>query len=68
MNARTKQGDIGLAVSGDGRTWTYRGIVLDEAFHLSFPYVFEWNGAVYLVPESATAGTPPPGSTHCPAM
>jgi len=55
MNAHTRQGDIGLATSSDGCTWTYRQIVLDEPFHLSYPYVFEWQGDYYMVPESTDA-------------
>jgi hypothetical protein len=55
MDAVTGQGDIGLASSTDALSWTYRQIVLDEPFHLSFPYVFEWEGAHYMVPESSEA-------------
>jgi len=53
----TRQGDIGLATSPDGRRFTYERIVLDEPFHLSYPYVFEAGGAVYMVPESGTDQT-----------
>lgn len=56
LNRRTGQGDIGLAVSDDGLEWTYRRIVLDEPFHLSYPYVFRWENDYYLVPESVEAG------------
>ena len=38
------QGDIGFATSADASTWTYGGIALEEPFHLSYPYVFEWEG------------------------
>lgn len=27
------------------------GVVLEEGYHLSYPYVFHWDGAFYLVPE-----------------
>lgn len=30
--------------------------VLEEPFHLSYPQVFEWNGDVYMIPESRAAG------------
>jgi hypothetical protein len=55
LNRRTDQGDIGLAVSDNGLEWRYQGIVLDEPFHLSYPYVFRWQGEFYLIPESIRA-------------
>lgn len=55
MNAATNQGDIGLATSADGRQWAYQQIVLDEAFHLSYPDVFEWQGEYFMIPESQEA-------------
>lgn len=45
-------GKIGLAQSRDGFSWQYRKIVLEEPFHLSYPYVFEWEGDVYMIPET----------------
>lgn len=55
-NARTRKGEIGLATSSNGWRWKYRRIVLAEDYHLSYPYVFEWNGDCYLVPESHQSG------------
>lgn len=55
MNEANGQGDIGLAISSDGYNWSYKQIVLDEAFHLSYPCVFEWKGDYYMVPESYRA-------------
>lgn len=52
MNAKTKQGDIGLATSDDGLHWNYERIVLDEAFHLSYSCVFKWKEAYYMVLEA----------------
>ncbi len=52
LDGTTKQGDIGFAESIDGLEWHYRQVVLDEPFHLSYPHVFEHNGAFYMVPES----------------
>ncbi len=46
------KGAIGLAVSNDGLDWSYRQIVLDEPFHLSYPYVFQWKGEYYMIPET----------------
>jgi hypothetical protein len=55
MNAHTGKGEIGLATSKDAVHWHYRQIVLQEAFHLSYPYSFEWENAYYMVPESYQA-------------
>jgi hypothetical protein len=52
MNALTGQGDIGLATSDNGLHWTYKQIVLDEPFHLSYPCVFKWNNEYYMIPEA----------------
>lgn len=52
LNRANKQGDIGYAESLDGKKWEYKKIIIDEPFHLSFPYVFKWEGSYYLIPES----------------
>jgi len=52
MNRTSNQGDIGYATSSDGISWAYEKIIIDEDFHLSYPYVFEWDGNYYLMPES----------------
>jgi hypothetical protein len=52
MDSRTSRGSIGLATSHDGISWTYRQIVLDEPFHLSYPYVFRCGNEYYLIPET----------------
>jgi hypothetical protein len=49
-------GEIGLAVSADATNWEYQQIVLREPFHLSYPYVFEWEGSFYMLPEALGAG------------
>lgn len=51
-NEADHQGDIGYATSANGFNWTYGKIVLDESFHLSYPYVFEHDGDYYMIPES----------------
>lgn len=53
-NLRSEQGDLAVATAprDNPRDWTYRRIVIDEPFHLSYPYVFRWNGEFYLIPES----------------
>lgn len=52
MNLDSNTGDIGLAVSDDGRDWSYEKIVLDEEFHLSYPAIYLWEGEHYMIPES----------------
>jgi hypothetical protein len=46
------RGVIGLAESWDGVDWKYKQIVIEEPFHLSYPYIFKWQDDYYLVPES----------------
>ena len=55
VDSETGQGDIGLAMSRDGFHWKYVKIVLDEPFHLSYPYVFKWRNHYYMIPESGDA-------------
>ncbi|KAJ7545232.1 hypothetical protein O6H91_09G111700 [Diphasiastrum complanatum] len=56
-HAITNQGDIGVAESvDDGATWRYIGIALDEEWHLSYPFVFEFNGQIYMMPEGSKNG------------
>jgi hypothetical protein len=52
LNRRNGRGEIGLATSDDLARWRYERIVLAEPFHLSYPQVFEWMGAHYMVPET----------------
>lgn len=51
-NKDTDQGDLAVATSANTFTWDYRQIILDEIFHLSYPYVFKWQEDYYLIPES----------------
>ena len=51
----SRLGEIGLAVSSDLLSWEYQKIALRESFHLSYPYVFEWEGSCYMIPESLGA-------------
>ena len=55
LNHQTRRGEIGLALSRDALHWSYKQIVLREPFHLSYPYVFSWDGGFYMVPESYQA-------------
>lgn len=56
MNAATERGEIAYACSqDDGVTWVYGQVVMREAFHLSYPQVFEWHGGIYMIPETRQA-------------
>lgn len=50
------KGLIGVATSNDAYSWEYKNIVLEEDFHLSYPYVFELNNKIYMMPETAESG------------
>jgi hypothetical protein len=47
--------DIGLMTSTDGKKYQYRGTVLTQKFHLSYPQVFKYKDVFYMVPESKQA-------------
>ena len=51
----SSRGKIGVAKSLDGINWTYDRIVLEQPFHLSYPYVFSVDGIYYMVPETFMA-------------
>jgi hypothetical protein len=55
-HATTKsRADIGLLTSVDGTNYKYRGTVLSQKFHLSYPQVFKYRNDFYMVPESKQA-------------
>lgn len=53
---RTSNGYIKMVYTDDLIHWSEPVLVLEENFHLSFPFVFENNGNVYMMPESGEAG------------
>ncbi|GMH10220.1 hypothetical protein Nepgr_012061 [Nepenthes gracilis] len=56
-NSITMQGDIAVARSTDkGASWQQLGIAVDEDWHLSYPYVFNYLGHIYMMPESSEKG------------
>lgn len=57
LNKFTNHGDIALATSSDGFHWTYEQVVLDESFHLSYPYIFKWQDDYYMIPETKPANS-----------
>ncbi len=51
FNAERRQGEIGLAVSRDAIRWRYQQIVLRTEHHLSYPYISQWRGSLFLIKE-----------------
>lgn len=47
-----KKGKISVGLIYENE-WRYLGCALEEEFHLSFPYVFEINGSIYMIPETS---------------
>jgi len=55
LNQKSGLGEIAMAVGADALHWSYGGVVIQEPFHLSYPYVFAAGDDFYLVPESGAA-------------
>lgn len=53
-DAKTDKGGIALAESGNGLEWKFRRTVIREPFVLAHPFVFEWRGEYYMIPEAHT--------------
>lgn len=47
--------NIALLTSSDGENYNYKGVVLDENFHLSYPQVFKYKGEFYMLPETKSS-------------
>lgn len=47
-----RRGSIGYTKWENGKFTTWKKIIC-ESFHMSYPYVFEWNGEIYLLPETS---------------
>jgi hypothetical protein len=52
----SNRGVIGMATSEDARSWCFKGIALEQPFHLSYPQVFEHSESIYMLPETLGAG------------
>lgn len=49
-------GVITMISTTDLCKWTKPKIVLQEPFHLSYPFIFEQDGVIYMMPESGAGG------------
>ena len=56
LDKSNMKGVISFAHSEDGVDWKYGRKVLQESYHLSYPYVFEHEGECYMIPETIEAG------------
>ena len=56
-NNDTKQGDLAVATSKNTWIWNYKKVIIDESFHLSYPYVFKADDGYYIIPESYEANS-----------
>lgn len=50
-------GVLKMTSTQDFKKWTKPVVVLKESFHLSFPYVFEDNGDIYMIPETGAVNS-----------
>jgi hypothetical protein len=54
---RNNKGRVSLLEEHGPGEWQYVGPVLEEAHHLSHPFIFSFQGKWYMIPESCSAGT-----------
>jgi len=50
-----EKGIIEVVKTKDLKTFYYLGAVLKRPFHVSYPFVFAWNSAIFMIPETAHA-------------
>lgn len=51
------RGVLGVIEARRDGTWSPPVRILERPYHLSYPCVFRWNGAFYMVPETGGSGT-----------
>jgi hypothetical protein len=56
FNWRANKGEIALATSTDGVSWTYQQRVLAEDFHVSYPHLIRDGSTFFMVPETRQSG------------
>jgi hypothetical protein len=52
-SSRTGKGHIARLTRKSDGTFTSAAPVVERPYHLSYPFVFEWRGEYYMIPESA---------------
>ncbi len=55
FNYKKNKGSIGLIILNPGKKVKYQfmGTVLEEKFHMSYPYIFKYDNNFFMVPETA---------------
>jgi len=48
----TKRGSITAVELRDEKRYEILGPVIEESFHMSFPYIFEWKDELFMIPET----------------
>jgi hypothetical protein len=51
-----RRGAISVSEAEPGGAWSPPRRVLESEYHLSYPFVFEHDGAIYMLPETSEAG------------
>jgi len=54
---RPKKGRISVMVMDKDGNWEQPRTIIERPYHLSYPFVFEWNGTLYMIPESSANKT-----------
>lgn len=57
FDLKAQKGAIACVEIESATKHTYPTIVLEQPYHLSYPFLFEWRGDVYLIPESSANRT-----------
>ena len=52
FDMRTQLGSIALAKFDEAGKLSEPQVIIQEAYHMSFPMVFSWNGDLYMIPET----------------
>jgi hypothetical protein len=50
---KPKKGRISVIVMDEAGKYTEPTRIIDRPYHLSYPFIFEWEGNLYLIPESS---------------
>jgi hypothetical protein len=53
FNRKKEIGEIGVATVSDNK-FVDRKIIMNEPFHMSYPFVFDFNNKIYMIPETSS--------------